>query len=172
MEQGETPPAAGIASPTRSDSLRRFDEVFRTLLVIGSVLISGQIAFSKGLLPLDIFAYNINAFVLTISAWSIGTLVGRDVEVVFKIVAWYFLMLTLLGTIGRLILYSTYILPNGSLVLISIGGFLLSYPMLNYLGDLVSSRAKRNLRIVIVAVTIIFIIADVISSLFIPQTAA
>ncbi len=152
-----------------SERLSRFDAVFRTLLIIVTVLISGSIVFSKGLMPTDIFALGLLA--TTIITWSVGTLLNREVEIVSKILAWDFLMLTLFLDFWRLTNYSAHTLPADTITLISIGSFLFSLPIMIYLEDLAPVRMRKNLFLVIFGLMILFIVTDAISALAL-QTAA
>lgn len=163
MEQGETPPAKSAVLPKMSERLRRFDEVFRPLLIIVTI-ISGSIAFSKGLLPTDVFASMIGLLAATIITWSVGTLLGRDTEIVFKILAWDFLMLTLFWDFWHFTNYSAYIMPTGTITLISVGAFLFSLPILIYLEELVPPKMRKSLFFVIFGLMILFIVADGISA--------
>lgn len=146
-----------------SDRLRRFDDVFRTLLVIASILISGTLAFFKDLVPSYYFLSMMIVFVLSICSWTIGTLKGTVDEYIFKLFSWWSLMLAFSISLARFAFYSNPSPPKfvltGSVVVTAI----LSYPMFAYFKNLTNPQDAKILKTLILVVMGLFVVLDVIA---------
>lgn len=79
-------------SDEKDDLLRRFDVVFRTVLVIASITISVFITFYKEVMPSYAIIYSIIFFMVPIVIWAFLTLQGGAEECELKILAWWILM--------------------------------------------------------------------------------
>jgi hypothetical protein len=150
-----------MMSAEKSDRLRRFDDVFRTLLVIVSILLSGALAFYKEFLPSDFFFLVIMlTFTVSICTWVIGTFFDGVEEGIFKILAWYSLMAAFAITLARLIFYSTLSFPRFVLTAVAVVSFLLSYPMFGYLRNLTHPRDLKIMKILLIIVSALFVAID------------
>jgi hypothetical protein len=153
-----------MMSAERSDRLRRFDDVFRTLLVIASIFVSGALAFYKELLSSDILSVLMFLFVLSICGWAVGTLWGGVEEISLKIGAWWCLMVAFVFSLSRLMFYTTLSVPKFVLTTDAVISFLLWYPITTYFRDMLSRRDLKLLRILLTIITAAFVTADVIFS--------
>jgi hypothetical protein len=152
-----------MMSAEKSDHLRRFDDVFKTLLVIASILLSGALAFYKELLPSAFFSAIIISFALSICTWVIGTFSDGVDEGIFKIVAWWALMTSFAATLARLIFYSTPLsLPRFGTTAIAVVSFLLSYPMFGYFRNLSRPRDLKILKILLIIASALVVAIDLI----------
>ena len=139
-------------SAEKSDHLRRFDDVFKTLLVIASILLSGALAYYKEALASVFFSSIISSFAISICFWVFGTFFDGVTEGIFKILAWWALMLAFVATLARLIFYSTPSLPRFVDIAIMVVSFLLSYPMFGYFRNL--THPPDHLKILKIALAI------------------
>lgn len=100
------------------DRIRRFDDVFRTLLIVGTILFSFSITFQKEMGAIAFTTYVI-AFGTTIICWCFGKLCS-GLETTLKIIAWFFLgVLTLTGYI-RMVFFFNVLPVEWSIVIVTI----------------------------------------------------
>lgn len=118
-------------SISENDLLRRFDVVFRTILVVATITISAALAFYKEILPSYAFLYSIVFFAAAISIWAYSTFRGGTGECVLKIVAWWTLMSAFTLQIARLAFSSFYLPPLVTTVAVSVA-LMLTWPLFRY----------------------------------------
>ena len=79
------------------DRIRRFDVVFRTLLIVGTVLFSFNVAFQKERILTALFAWCVFLFSVAVVGWCFGTLYS-EIETASKLFAWASLVILILSS--------------------------------------------------------------------------
>jgi hypothetical protein len=144
------------------DLLKRFDVVFRTVLVVTSVTISVAIAFYKEILPSYAFFYSIIPFLAAISIWAYSTLSGGTRECKRKISAWWTLMTAFTLLLARLIFSSFFLLPFVSTICLLVA-LMLTWPLFTYFRRVMPDGDELQLKIVLMVILLGVFIVDVIS---------
>ena len=125
--------------------LKRFDVVFRTILVVASITISVAMAFYKEILPSYAFFYSIGFFLAAISIWAYSTLSGGTRECALKIFAWWTLMTAFTLLLARLI-FSSFFLPLFvSTVCLSVA-LMLTWPLFTYFRRVIPDGQERHMK--------------------------
>ena len=97
---------------------RRFDETFRTLLVIVTITTTFSFNLYKDALSNTFFFDTFVFFIASIIIWAVANLVGGSNEYLLKLVAWHFLIFDITVSFIRLILGQLFIPKLWSLVIL------------------------------------------------------
>ena len=79
------------------DKIRRFDDVFRTLLIVGTILFSFNTALQRGKIMTATFVWYVILFSMAVIFWCFGTL-HSALETEYKIIAWFGLVTLILSS--------------------------------------------------------------------------
>jgi len=119
----------------------RFDDVYKMLLLVESILLSSSFAFFKEVMPWEFFNFTIFSYVFSIILWCVPHLYGTTVEYTLKILGWYFTVQIIIVTFVRLSLL-VYVLPQIYTIFALILSFLFSFPMIFYLKQYIQKDVK------------------------------
>ena len=76
-----------------SERIKRFDGIFRFLLIISTIIFSGALAFYKESMPEYFFSGYIYTIISVVFLWSIGhTRENISREAIWKLLSWFMLM--------------------------------------------------------------------------------
>lgn len=139
----------------------RFDEAFKMLLIVITVIFAFSRTFFEETMELKFFSYSVGVLFFVIVVWTFSTLYGGKPEYFGKIVAWYFLMLTFGITVSRLY-FTVFILPPLAVSVITIVCLGLTLPALEYLKNTFNEDEYKFLRKAFSFMTLVFIILDVL----------
>lgn len=89
------------------DRIERFDDTFKLLLTIETVLVAFSFAFLKDIIESRFYSVTVFTYILLVIFWSVTNIVGglrpaRDYEYFMKVFLWYLLVFLLLLTFFRL----------------------------------------------------------------------
>jgi hypothetical protein len=141
---------------------KRFDDVYKMLLLIESVLISSSFAFFKDVMPWEFFNFTILSYIFSIILWCIPHLYATSSEYVFKIIGWYFTVQITLVTFARLCLL-VYVLPQIYTISVLTLSFCFSFPMIYYLKQNIGREYVKHLKISLLIVVLALIIWDLMA---------
>lgn len=144
------------------DRLRRFDLVFRTLLVVATISLSAGLSFFKDIISPYAFFYAVVPFILAICVWSFSVLHDGPSESIFKIMAWWTLMCSFILLISRLALSFSFFLPPMVTTASVVGALVLTRPFVTYFRGLDDDGLRWTMKILRLIVVGIFV-ADLIS---------
>jgi hypothetical protein len=127
-----------------ANKLKRFDEVFRMLLLVMTITTSIGLSSYTGL---DLF-FTLVYFITSLCLWMFANLVGTNVrmyelEVFFKLHAWVLALLVTLSTFARFTLKVSSLNPMTKLV-ISIATFTVTFLSYRYFEDTTDSHNRRR----------------------------
>jgi hypothetical protein len=142
--------------------LKRFDVVFRTILVVAGIAISATIAFYKEILPPFAFVYSIGFFLAAISIWAISTLKGGTIEYSVKILAWWTLMTAFTLLVARLI-FSNFLLPPFVTTLALATSLIFTWPLFSYFRGVISDDLEHTIKKIFKVALLAVFVADIIS---------
>ena len=139
----------------------RFDEAFKTLLIVMTITFSGSIAFYKEIMEPRFFSYSVGIFAATIVLWTFSTLYGRKHEYLLKAGTWYLLMVTF-GVLFARLHYTMFLLPPLVVSLVALVGLVLTLPILQYLRKTIGERNHKDFRRALLWATFLIIVLDVL----------
>jgi len=141
--------------------VERFDEAFRTLLIILTISFSGSLAFYKEVMEPRFFSYSAGAFVTAIVIWTVATLLGGYYEYFLKISGWWFLMAAF-GVLFARMYFTMFLLPPLVVSVIVLASLVLTLPILSYLKEAIGEELYKYSLKIWSMVTLLFIILDVL----------
>lgn len=145
---------------TRTD---RFDEAFKTLLVVVSLVFSSTLAFYRGTWQPDYFVGSGLGFIITVVVYVVSTLHGGNDEYIFKVFGWYFLMFSFGTTFVRMIFIGEAT-PPMILSVIMIAVFALTIPIARYLRETIGRGNYKPIMIALLVMTLFMVALNVLEN--------
>ena len=127
-----------------ADKLKRFDEVFRMLLLVMTVTTSiGLSSYSE----INLFG-TLVYFVMALGFWMLGNLLGsnvfmRDLEIILKLNAWFLVLLLTASTFAKFGLKITLLDPLTKIP-IAVSTFMLTILAYNYFEDIIDPDTRHK----------------------------
>jgi len=101
------------------DRKRRFDETFRTLLVIVTITTTFSFNLYRNALSNAFFVDTFMFFIASIIIWGFFNLVGGTYEYAWKLIAWHFLIFDIIISFTRMVLGQLLISPVLGLLILA-----------------------------------------------------
>lgn len=141
------------------DRTERFDDTFKLLLTLETILIAFSFALFKEIIELKFYSVTVFSYILLVTVWSVSNLIAglkiaRDCEYLMKVFGWYLLIFLLLLTFFRLSL-RTFDIDLQWQVISLCSSFALSFPFTIYLKEYIPSTIRKITHILLIVVTII-----------------
>ena len=140
----------------------RFDETYRMLLIIESILISSSFAFFKEVMPWEFFNFTILSYIFAVLLWCFPHLYGTNSEYLFKTIGWYFTVQTIFVTFARLSLL-IYALPQIYTITVLLLSFVFSFPMIFYLKQYIEKEDAKLLKLLMIILVLALVVWDLIA---------
>lgn len=151
--------AVQLEKEKEAEKVRRFDDVFRMLMIVMSITTSVGLSLYKiDLVPA--LAY----FFLSLGFWMVAHLMGsnmlyRDLEIGLKITSWSFALLVTGSTLTKLYEKST-VLENYARVAIGVIVFLSTILLFRWFGEIIPLRKRWQYILLFFVIVSYFIIGS------------
>jgi hypothetical protein len=140
-----------------SEKLKRFDDIFRMLVVVMTVTTSiGLTTYKIELLS------SLPYFVMALAFWMLGHLAGsderfREIEAQAKVIGWFLALLVTASTLGKFILKEPSL---GSYEKLGIGlfAYLLTAPLCYWFSESISPKRRRNYLLLLTVILWAFVV--------------
>lgn len=141
------------------DRSERFDDTFKLLLTLLTVLIAFSFALYQETIEPEFYGVTVFSYILLVVFWCVPNIIGglkiaRAIEYPAKLIGWYLLIFLLLMTFFRLSLRTFRIDLKWETTSLCFS-FFFSYPFTIYLKEYIPSFIHKITQISLVVVTII-----------------
>jgi hypothetical protein len=147
------------------DKKERFDDTYKVLLAIFTLMLSVVISFYGRTSP-EWAVFLMAFYVFTICSWSFAHLTGGDLEYLIKFLSWFVLLggitqAMIMLYLGTLDLHGYYYAAN------SVIAFFLFYLVFRYVKDFLEEDLRKYLKITLLGVVVLNAVLIAISFLYV-----
>jgi len=150
-----------MAKYNMKDRSERFDDTFKLLLTIETVMIAFSFALFQDIIEPKFFGVTVFSYILVLVFWCVPNIIAgfhimRDVEYSAKVIGWYSLIALLLMTFLRLS-SGVFSIDLSWEIMILLCSFLLSFPFTTYLKEYIPSSLRKLTIIVLIVMTVFMV---------------
>lgn len=135
------------------DRSERFDDTFKLLLTVETIMIAFSFTFFKNIVEPEFFGTTVFGYILVVILWCIPNMIGFF-EYAIKVLSWFFLIFLLVITFLRLCLGVFRIGSSWELLCLWVS-FSLSFPLTIYLKKYIQTLPRKLIQVVLIVVAII-----------------